>query len=171
MVSILSRDRWQAGAAAANEAGPFGYSEARLERPGANFSGGRGGCCERIRTLAFQGPGYYGFEDAARSAQRQVVIFLLKRLAAIGIGLLKHRAKIGVANELEAARSRRLRCCGCRRKFRSVGAILHSGKRGDGLLQNVDQSIDDLGGRRAFRGATLGGTHQKCATEGTRQPM
>src|SRR5712691_11435453 len=64
----------------------------------------------------------------------------------IGVGLLDNGPELGVVNKIEPARRRRFRRC------TNGLAIVHSGERGNGLLEDVEQSLDDLGRRRPFEG-------------------
>ena len=99
-----------------------------------------------MQTSVFQRIGYDGLENPARSAQRQVVVPLLEGTPTVGVGLLDNGPELGVVNEIKPARRRRFR------RRRNGLAIFHSGERGNGLLEDVEQSLDDLRRRRPFHG-------------------
>jgi len=88
VISIRPRDGRQPGAPAANETRPLGDGEPRLERPIGNLPCGRARGRQRARSLVFQRVGHDGFQDSARSAQRQVIVLLLERAPTIGVRLL-----------------------------------------------------------------------------------
>ena len=143
-ISIRPGDCRQPGAPAANESRPLCDGEPRFKRPIGNLPGECARGSQRIQPLVFQRVGYDGLQDSARSPQRQVIVPLLEGTPTIGVGLLDNGPELGVVNEIEPARRR------CFRRFRNGLAIVHSGERGNGLLEDVEQSLDDLGWRRPF---------------------
>ncbi len=137
-ISIAPRFCRQAGAPAANESGPLCDGEPRFKRPIGDLPGEWARGSQRIQPLVFQRVSYDGLQDSARRAQRQVIVPLLESAPAIGVGLLDNGPEFGVVNEIEPARRRRFRRC------RNGFAFVHSGERGNGLLEDVEQSLDAI---------------------------
>ncbi len=145
-VSIRPRGRWQPGAPAANESRPLCDGEPRFKRPIGNPPGEWARGSQRIQPIVFQRVSYDGLQNSACSAQRQVIVPLLEGAPTIGVGPLDNGPEFWVVHEIEPARRRRFSRC------RDDLAIVHSGERGNGLLEDVEESLDDLGWRRALDG-------------------
>src|SRR5208283_3585646 len=96
---------------------------------------------------------------------RRVIVPLIEGGATVGVGLLDHGTKFGVVNEVEAMRSRRMRRCS------DDGSIVRTRQRVDGLLEDVEQSLDDFGRHHAFNGAAIVRTHQEGFAKRTGEPM
>ena len=101
----------------------------------------------------FEGIGHDGFQDSARSAQRNVIVRLLQCALTIKVSLLEDRAQFGVVHEIEPVRRRFF---GGRRGVGDAGVFagVQAGERGNRLLEDSEQSLDNLGRRRSFDGVT-----------------
>jgi hypothetical protein len=90
---------------------------------------------------------------------------LLEGAATIGISLLDNGPEIGVVNKLETARRRRFR------ERRHARGIVDSCERRNSLIENAEQSLDDLGRRRSFYRMTGPRAHQESFAKRPGKPM
>jgi hypothetical protein len=165
VISIRPRSCRQAGAPAANESCPLRDGEARLKRPVGNLPCGRARGSKSAQAPVFQSVCNDRLQDSARSEQRQVIVFLLEGAATIGISVLDNGPEIGVVNKLETARRRRFR------ERRHARGIVDSCERRNSLIENAEQSLDDLGRRRSSYGMTGPRAHQESFVKGPGKPM
>ena len=164
-VAVGVGDGRKAGCAAADQSGFFGYGEASFERPVGDFFRGRAGLKKRGEAFVFEGVGDDGFENSACRHQREIVIALIERTAAIGIRVLEDRTNLGVVNEVEAVRGGLLGGGG------DDCALVGARQRCDGLAENCKQLLNDFRGSGALRGTPIGRPLEEGFAEGAGEPV